>query len=417
MAGPDPREAAARLAAEIPAPVVGVLDRTARRRARRVPRRRIAARRAAAVANRRTGTSPPMPGRPRSSSLFPGAVYENRFGTVAVRRDGDGVRDHDLPARARLRGSPAAPPGGVRRRPRGGPRAPRLHGQRAGLGRPGHRRRRRSGRGPGRPVRRAAPTSRPAPCARSETRWRGSTRTRCGWSGRSASPPRSTSRSRPATLAAIAANAGLVAHVSGERVGAELSRLLEAPRPSVGLRLAADTGLLAVIVPELAAQRGIAQNKVPGEDLWDHTLRSVDAAPAERPDRAAGRAAPRRRQAGDARRRPVPPPRRGRGRSRPRRSSAGFGSRRPRSRTSPTSSATTCSRSRQTRPGRPSAGSSAGSVASTSTPCSSCGGPTTSGAACRRTTRPRRRSAPGSTPSSRRGHRSTGARWPSTATT
>ena len=70
--------------------------------------------------------------------------------------------------------------------------------------------------------------------------------------------------------------------MSGERVGAELSRLLEAPRPSVGLRVAADTGLLAVIVPELAAQRGIAQNKVPGEDLWDHTLRSVDAAPAER---------------------------------------------------------------------------------------------------------------------------------------
>ena len=27
----------------------------------------------------------------------------------------------------------------------------------------------------------------------------------------------------------------------------------------------------------------IAQNKVPGEDLWDHTLRSVDASPAARP--------------------------------------------------------------------------------------------------------------------------------------
>ena len=45
----------------------------------------------------------------------------------------------------------------------------------------------------------------------------------------------------------------------------------------------ADTGLLAAISPELAAQRGIPQNKVPGEDLWDHTLRSVDAAPAGRP--------------------------------------------------------------------------------------------------------------------------------------
>jgi putative nucleotidyltransferase with HDIG domain len=87
----------------------------------------------------------------------------------------------------------------------------------------------------------------------------------------------------PATLAGIAEHAHLAEHLSGERVGAELSRLLEAPRPSVGLRLAADTGLLAVVIPELVEQRGVAQNKVPGEDLWDHTLRTVDAAPADRP--------------------------------------------------------------------------------------------------------------------------------------
>ena len=85
------------------------------------------------------------------------------------------------------------------------------------------------------------------------------------------------------TLTAIGENAALVAHLSGERIGAELTRLLAAPRPSVGLRLAEETGVLAVISPELAAQRGVPQNKVDGEDLWDHTLRSVDAAPAERP--------------------------------------------------------------------------------------------------------------------------------------
>jgi len=87
----------------------------------------------------------------------------------------------------------------------------------------------------------------------------------------------------PVTLAAIARNAALVGHLSGERVGAELGKLLGAPRPSVGLRLAQEAGLLAVISPELAAERGISQNKVPGEDLWDHTLRAVDAAPADRP--------------------------------------------------------------------------------------------------------------------------------------
>jgi tRNA nucleotidyltransferase (CCA-adding enzyme) len=87
----------------------------------------------------------------------------------------------------------------------------------------------------------------------------------------------------PATLEAIRASAALAAHVSGERVAAELGKLLAGARPSAGLRLMAETGLLAVILPELDAQRGVPQNKIEGEDLFDHTLRTVDAAPAGRP--------------------------------------------------------------------------------------------------------------------------------------
>lgn len=90
-------------------------------------------------------------------------------------------------------------------------------------------------------------------------------------------------RIEPATLAAMAARAGLVRHLSGERIAAELAKILGAARPSVGLRLLADTGLLAAISPELGRQRGIPQNKVAGEDLWDHTMRAVDAVPADRP--------------------------------------------------------------------------------------------------------------------------------------
>jgi tRNA nucleotidyltransferase (CCA-adding enzyme) len=85
------------------------------------------------------------------------------------------------------------------------------------------------------------------------------------------------------TLAAIQARAGLVAHLSGERLAAELEKLLGAERPSVGLRLMAATGILGVLSPELAAQRGIPQNKIPGDDLWDHTVRTVDAVPVDRP--------------------------------------------------------------------------------------------------------------------------------------
>ena len=86
-----------------------------------------------------------------------------------------------------------------------------------------------------------------------------------------------------ATLAGIREQADLVSHLSGERIATELEKLLAAERPSIGLRLLGETGLLAGISPELASQRGIPQNKVPGEDLWDHTLRSVDAAPVARP--------------------------------------------------------------------------------------------------------------------------------------
>jgi putative nucleotidyltransferase with HDIG domain len=85
------------------------------------------------------------------------------------------------------------------------------------------------------------------------------------------------------TLAAIEARSGLVAHLSGERLAAELDKLLEAERPSVGLRLMAATGILAVLSPELAAQQGLPQNKIPSDDLWAHTVRTVDAVPVDRP--------------------------------------------------------------------------------------------------------------------------------------
>ena len=86
------------------------------------------------------------------------------------------------------------------------------------------------------------------------------------------------------TLAAIGENASLARSLSGERVLAELLTLLAAPVPSIGLRLAQETGLLAAFAPDLASQRGIPQGKIRGEDLWDHTCRTVDAAPRPSPD-------------------------------------------------------------------------------------------------------------------------------------
>ena len=85
------------------------------------------------------------------------------------------------------------------------------------------------------------------------------------------------------TLAAISRQAELVRHLSGERIARELEKLLAADRPSIGLRLMEATGLLREISTELADQRGVAQAKLVGEDLWDHTVRTVDAAARDSP--------------------------------------------------------------------------------------------------------------------------------------
>jgi tRNA nucleotidyltransferase (CCA-adding enzyme) len=82
----------------------------------------------------------------------------------------------------------------------------------------------------------------------------------------------------PATLAAMSATAALVEWVSRERVGSEFRRMLQADPPSTAFRILADTGLLARLFPLLEAQRGLAQAKIAGHDLWAHTLASVDAA-------------------------------------------------------------------------------------------------------------------------------------------
>lgn len=55
------------------------------------------------------------------------------------------------------------------------------------------------------------------------------------------------------TYAAIARHAAAVASVSAERIADEMRKLLTGPRPGAGIRLMADTGLLAALLPELPA--------------------------------------------------------------------------------------------------------------------------------------------------------------------
>jgi putative nucleotidyltransferase with HDIG domain len=82
----------------------------------------------------------------------------------------------------------------------------------------------------------------------------------------------------PPTREQMAAKADLARWVSNERVGAELRRMLTADPPSTGFRILAESGLLAPLMPELAAQVGLPQSKATGHDLWGHSLATLDAA-------------------------------------------------------------------------------------------------------------------------------------------
>jgi tRNA nucleotidyltransferase/poly(A) polymerase len=63
----------------------------------------------------------------------------------------------------------------------------------------------------------------------------------------------------PGTIEGIQARSRLVAKVSGERIRDELTLMWKGPRPAEALKLLSQYGLLKPILPEVEAQRGLAQ--------------------------------------------------------------------------------------------------------------------------------------------------------------
>ena len=211
------------------------------------------------------------------AALFPTARWLNRFGTVTV----PGTPLVEVTT-FRIEGAlsrPAAPGRGPLGRLAGrGPGAPRLHDQRHRLA---------AGRSRRRPGRLVDPFGGRADLRAGILRAVGDPEARFAEDAlRIIRGARFAAglglRIDPPTAAALRALAPTLNGVSGERVRDELLRMLSVPAPpSAALRQMEALGLLAVVLPEVAALRGVPQAKLIPGDALDHTMRTVDAAPAE----------------------------------------------------------------------------------------------------------------------------------------
>ncbi len=83
----------------------------------------------------------------------------------------------------------------------------------------------------------------------------------------------------PASFQAIREAAGLILRTSWERIRDELVRILTGPHRGRGIRLLDDLGLLAHILPEVAALKGVPQPAEyhPEGDVFTHTVMALDA--------------------------------------------------------------------------------------------------------------------------------------------
>ena len=325
----------------------------------------------------------------RMLHLFPGAVYENAFGTVAVRRDGDVLEvttfrneheyaDFRRPHRLEFGDD-------IRRRPR----PPRLHGERDRLG----RRRGAGCAGGGRRDRRVEPSivdpfDGIADLDARVLRAVGDPGTR--FREDALRMVRAVRLAATLELERRARDAGrdraptppLVAHLSGERIGAELAPLLAAPRP-VGRAAPGRGDRAARRHRRRSSPRSAACRRTRSTARTSGTTRCGRSTPrpAERPIvRLAALlhdiGKPATLADGHFHHHDVVGADAG-GRA----AATAPGSRAPRSRPSRSSSATTCSRSIPTPRAPRSGASSSGSASTTSTPCSSSAAPTTSGPA------------------------------------
>jgi tRNA nucleotidyltransferase (CCA-adding enzyme) len=89
------------------------------------------------------------------------------------------------------------------------------------------------------------------------------------------------------TFAAISRCHARTRMVSPERVRDELCKMLLSPRPFKAMKLLEDSGLMSIILPELAALRGLEQSPPHSFDALDHSLHACQGSPSRLDQRLA----------------------------------------------------------------------------------------------------------------------------------
>lgn len=80
------------------------------------------------------------------------------------------------------------------------------------------------------------------------------------------------------TYKAMIDNKTNIKSVSEERIREELYKLLKGKSPKTALNILYDCGLMNIILPEIASLKDVIQGGFHNDDVFDHTLNTVDAA-------------------------------------------------------------------------------------------------------------------------------------------
>lgn len=80
------------------------------------------------------------------------------------------------------------------------------------------------------------------------------------------------------TMASIAKNAALLEHISAERIRDEFLRVIASDSPMMGVAMLEKLGLIDYVLPEIKESIGCEQGGIHAYDVYEHLLRSLQAA-------------------------------------------------------------------------------------------------------------------------------------------